>query len=112
MLTFPFYRPGRKAKHVKMPLLVTVCDEDTITPAAPAAKAAERAPRGGTAPVSVPSFRDLSGPTSQGRSGGVPSANGAGSVRVIKWRAGQAANRWPFFGVWLRSGVAAQGRQR
>ena len=45
MLTFPFYRPGRKAKHVKMPLLVTVCDEDTITPAAPAVKAAERAPR-------------------------------------------------------------------
>jgi hypothetical protein len=46
MLKFPFYRPGLKAKHVKMPLLITVCDQDTITPAAPAVKAAERAPRG------------------------------------------------------------------
>ena len=44
MLTFPFYRPGRKAKHIKMPLLVTVCDQDTITPAAPAVKAARQAP--------------------------------------------------------------------
>jgi pimeloyl-ACP methyl ester carboxylesterase len=45
MLTFPFYQPGRKAKHIKMPLLVTVCEQDTITPAAPAIKAAEQAPR-------------------------------------------------------------------
>jgi pimeloyl-ACP methyl ester carboxylesterase len=45
MLTFGFYRPGLKAKRLKMPLLITVCDQDTITPAAPAVKAAERAPR-------------------------------------------------------------------
>src|SRR5271166_825788 len=45
MLRFGFYRPGLKAKRLKMPLLVTVCDQDTITPAAPAVKAAERAPR-------------------------------------------------------------------
>jgi pimeloyl-ACP methyl ester carboxylesterase len=45
MLTFGFYRPGLKAKHLKMPLLITVCDQDAITPAAPAVKAAERAPR-------------------------------------------------------------------
>ena len=45
MLTFGFYRPGLKAKHLKMPLLITVCDQDGITPAAPAVKAAERAPR-------------------------------------------------------------------
>jgi dienelactone hydrolase len=45
MLTFPFYRPGGKAKQVKMPLLITVCDQDAITPAAPAVKAAQRAPR-------------------------------------------------------------------
>lgn len=44
MFTFGFYRPGRKAKYVKMPLLITVCDQDAITPAAPAVKAAERAP--------------------------------------------------------------------
>lgn len=45
MLKFAFYRPGLKAKHVKMPLLITVCDQDAITPAAPAVKAAGRAPR-------------------------------------------------------------------
>jgi uncharacterized protein len=45
MLTFGFYRPGLKAKHLKMPLLISVCDQDAITPAAPAVKAAERAPR-------------------------------------------------------------------
>jgi pimeloyl-ACP methyl ester carboxylesterase len=45
MLRFGFYRPGLKAKRLKMPLLVTVCDQDTITPAPPAVKAAERAPR-------------------------------------------------------------------
>jgi pimeloyl-ACP methyl ester carboxylesterase len=46
MLKFGFYRPGLKAKHLKMPVLVTVCDQDAITPAAPAIKAAERAPHG------------------------------------------------------------------
>ena len=45
MFTFGFYRPGLKAKHLKMPLLICVCDLDAITPAAPAVKAAERAPR-------------------------------------------------------------------
>jgi pimeloyl-ACP methyl ester carboxylesterase len=46
MLTFPFYRPGRKASRLNMPLLMCVCDEDTTTPAAPAVKAAESAPHG------------------------------------------------------------------
>ena len=45
MFKFPFYRPGRKAKHLKMPLLITVCDQDAITPAAPAVKAAQWASR-------------------------------------------------------------------
>ena len=45
MFTFGFYRPGLKTKHLKMPLLICVCDLDAITPAAPAVKAAERAPR-------------------------------------------------------------------
>ena len=44
MLRFGFYRPGLKAKHLKMPLLITVCEQDAITPGAPAVKAAERAP--------------------------------------------------------------------
>jgi pimeloyl-ACP methyl ester carboxylesterase len=45
ILTFGFYRPGLKAKHLKMPLLMCVCDEDATTPMAAAVKAAERAPR-------------------------------------------------------------------
>jgi pimeloyl-ACP methyl ester carboxylesterase len=44
MLRFLFYRPGRKASRLKMPLLMCVCDNDVTTPAAPAVKAAERAP--------------------------------------------------------------------
>ncbi|CAM3326570.1 alpha/beta hydrolase [Mycobacterium intermedium] len=39
-------RPGLKASRLAMPLLVCVSDSDSITPAAPAVKAAQRAPRG------------------------------------------------------------------
>jgi dienelactone hydrolase len=46
MLRLLQYRPGLKASRLAMPLLVCVCDNDLITPAAPAAKAAQRAPRG------------------------------------------------------------------
>jgi uncharacterized protein len=42
---FGFYRPGLKAKHLKMPLLMCVCDQDATTPAVPSIKAAGRAPR-------------------------------------------------------------------
>jgi pimeloyl-ACP methyl ester carboxylesterase len=45
MLRFGFYRPGRKASRLRMPLLMCVCDRDATTPVAPAVKAAERAPR-------------------------------------------------------------------
>jgi pimeloyl-ACP methyl ester carboxylesterase len=45
MLRFAFYRPGRKASRLNMPLLMCVCDDDATTPVAPAVKAAERAPR-------------------------------------------------------------------
>jgi len=45
MFKFPFYRPGRKAKDIKSPLLITVCEQDAITPAAPAVKSAQQAPR-------------------------------------------------------------------
>jgi hypothetical protein len=31
MFKFPFYRPGRKAKDIKSPLLITVCEQDAIT---------------------------------------------------------------------------------
>jgi len=44
ILTFVFYRPGRKAKHLKMPLLMCVCDKDHTTPAPPSVKFAARAP--------------------------------------------------------------------
>ena len=46
MLKIAFYRPALKAPQLKMPLLVCVCDSDSTTPAGPAIKAAERAPRG------------------------------------------------------------------
>jgi uncharacterized protein len=45
MLRFGFYRPGRKASRLRMPLLMCVCDEDATTPVTPAVKAAGRAPR-------------------------------------------------------------------
>jgi uncharacterized protein len=41
-----FYRPGRAASRVRCPLLVVVCDDDRSALAAPAVRAAQRAPRG------------------------------------------------------------------
>ena len=46
MLSLTFYRPVRNAAKLRMPLLVSVCDEDQITPPEPAARVAELAPRG------------------------------------------------------------------
>jgi dienelactone hydrolase len=46
MLRIGFYRPGRKAARIGCPVLVCVCDDDAITPARPALRAAEAAPRG------------------------------------------------------------------
>ncbi len=46
MLALTFYRPIRHAAKLTMPLLVSTCDADQITPPAAAAAAAERAPRG------------------------------------------------------------------
>lgn len=46
MLRLSLYRPGLKASRLAMPLLVCVCDNDSITPAAPAVKAAQCAPHG------------------------------------------------------------------
>lgn len=45
-LTPGFYRPGREAAGVRCPLLVVVADEDRSALAEPAARAADRAPRG------------------------------------------------------------------
>lgn len=44
-LRVAFYRPGRHAARVHCPLLVVVCDRDQSALAAPAVRAAERAPR-------------------------------------------------------------------
>lgn len=41
-----FYRPGREAGKIRIPVLVLEFQDDGVTPAGPAAKAAERAPRG------------------------------------------------------------------
>ena len=46
MLALTFYRPIRHAAKLRMPLLVSTCDADQITPPAAAAAVAERAPRG------------------------------------------------------------------
>jgi len=45
-LRIGFYRPGRRASRVGVPLLVVVCDQDQSALAGPAVRAAERAPRG------------------------------------------------------------------
>ena len=45
-LRLGFYRPGRAASRVRCPLLVLVCDQDQSALAAPAVRAANRAPRG------------------------------------------------------------------
>jgi uncharacterized protein len=44
-LRLGFYNPGRRASRVQCPLLVVVCDEDQSALAAPAIRAARRAPR-------------------------------------------------------------------
>ncbi|MDR3032439.1 MAG: alpha/beta hydrolase [Kitasatospora sp.] len=41
-----FYRPGRYAAQARCPLLVVVCDQDQTALAAPAVRAAQRAPHG------------------------------------------------------------------
>jgi uncharacterized protein len=46
ILRLSLWRPGLKASRLAMPLLVCVADNDVVTPAAPAVKAAQRAPRG------------------------------------------------------------------
>lgn len=45
-LRIAFYRPGRHASRVQVPLLVVVCDQDQSALADPAVRAARRAPRG------------------------------------------------------------------
>jgi uncharacterized protein len=45
-LRLGFYRPGRYAARVRCPLLVVVCDQDQSALAAPAVRAAGRAPHG------------------------------------------------------------------
>jgi pimeloyl-ACP methyl ester carboxylesterase len=45
-LRLVFYRPGRDATRVRCPLLVLVCDQDQSVLAAPAVRAAGRAPQG------------------------------------------------------------------
>jgi len=41
-----YYRPGRVAKKIKVPLLVLAYDDDGVTPPGPAVKAGQQAPRG------------------------------------------------------------------
>lgn len=43
-LRVPFYRPGKQLKNVECPTLVCICSEDSIAPAKPALKYANKAP--------------------------------------------------------------------
>jgi fermentation-respiration switch protein FrsA (DUF1100 family) len=45
-LRIPLYRPGRHASKITAPLLVCICDNDTLVSTAAAEKVAQRAPRG------------------------------------------------------------------
>jgi fermentation-respiration switch protein FrsA (DUF1100 family) len=45
-LRIPLYRPGRHAKDIAGPLLVCICDKDTLVSTKAAEKVAQRAPRG------------------------------------------------------------------
>jgi hypothetical protein len=45
-LRIPLYRPGRHAKDIAAPLLVCICDDDTLVSVKASARVAERAPRG------------------------------------------------------------------
>lgn len=45
-LRVPFDRPGRRAADIRCPLLVAVCEHDTVTPPGPALAVAAAAPRG------------------------------------------------------------------
>jgi fermentation-respiration switch protein FrsA (DUF1100 family) len=45
-LRIPLYRPGRHAARIACPLLVCICDNDTLVSVKAAAKVAERAPHG------------------------------------------------------------------
>ncbi|GAA2571129.1 alpha/beta hydrolase [Pseudonocardia hydrocarbonoxydans] len=45
-LRVPFDRPGRRAARIACPLLVAVCEHDTVTPPGPALAVAAAAPRG------------------------------------------------------------------
>jgi len=46
LLRLTAYRPVRHAAEIACPLLVSVCEEDAVTPPGPARRVAERAPRG------------------------------------------------------------------
>jgi len=45
LLQIPFYRPGRAAAKVKCPILFCVCERDSLAPAAPTLRYAQKAPR-------------------------------------------------------------------
>jgi hypothetical protein len=45
-LRIPLYRPGRHARDIAAPLLVCICDHDSLVSVKASARVAERAPRG------------------------------------------------------------------
>lgn len=65
LLTLPLYRPGQRAEHLGMPVLVCVADGDRITPPGPAVRMAARAPRGELRRYPVGHFEIYHGETFQ-----------------------------------------------
>ncbi len=75
MLALTFYRPCRHAAELRMPLLVSVCENDQITPPGPAAAVAERAPRGELVRYPYGHFDIYGDPQPKARPGRLPLAS-------------------------------------
>jgi dienelactone hydrolase len=61
LLRVPFYRPGRAAAKLTCPVLFCVCERDSVAPAGPTLRYAERAPRGEIKRYAVGHFDIYSG---------------------------------------------------
>jgi pimeloyl-ACP methyl ester carboxylesterase len=60
-LQVPLHAPGRAAGRVRVPILFSVCEHDTVAPAGPTLRYAARAPRGEVRSYPVGHFDIYSG---------------------------------------------------
>lgn len=61
-LKVPLLHPGRQASKVRCPIMFNICDHDSVAPAGPTTRYAERAPRGEIVHYPVGHFDIYSGP--------------------------------------------------